>query len=684
MPLILLLYGQNLAIITVQFTARGVQMMRRSCWCWIVGIILASWNSLVPAQGPGDVFSANQTDPPTGWLYRWLQDRAREHFDQRRLAIRTLKSPEDVRQRQQMLKQKFVTALGGFPEKTPLNPVVTGRLERGEFSVEKVIYESRPQHHVSACLYLPKGTGPFPGVLVPCGHSVNGKANEGYQRACISMARNGIAVLCYDPIGQGERVQLLDAMGKPALPGSTSEHTLVGVGALLVGSSCATYRIWDGIRSLDYLASRPEIDPKRLGCTGNSGGGTLTSYLMALDERIIAAAPSCYLTTLEKLFATIGPQDAEQNITGQVAFGMEHTDYVTMRAPAPTLICVGTQDYFNIDGAWTTFREAKSIYGILGYGERVDLFEYNDPHGFSLPRRQASLRWMRRWLLSQDDAPFESDFPVFTDADLQVTRTGQVLEDFKGLSAFDLTRLEAESLTAGRKKTTLSREEFTAAVRSLIHLPENIPIATGRDEGKPVEQNDSTVERLILETEPGIRLPGHLWRPNKPNLETDVILYLSQDGKSAAAMAGGDLERLVKSGRTVLAVDLRGIGELSPQGAKGNNSLFGSDSREAFLALHLDRPLLGQRVTDVLSLVEYICTHVRPGRKVEINATGSVCPIVQHAGLFTSQISAVQLQEGTTSWTDVILNPTTRNQLTNVVPGALKVYDLTDLPHALK
>src|SRR5207237_3992482 len=154
------------------------------------------------------------------------------------------------------------------------------------------------------------------------------------------LAKNGLAVLSYDPIGQGERVQLLDRMGKPAVKGSTTEHTLTGIGALLVGRETASYRVWDGIRSLDYLTSRSEIDPKRLGCTGNSGGGTMTAYLMALDERIVAAVPSCYITSLERLFATIGPQDAEQNITGQVAFGMEHADYLTMRAQQATLMCV--------------------------------------------------------------------------------------------------------------------------------------------------------------------------------------------------------------------------------------------------------------------------------------------------------------------------------------------------------
>ncbi len=157
-------------------------------------------------------------------------------------------------------------------------------------------------------------------MLLPCGHSDNGKAYEDYQRACILLAKNGMAVLCYDPIGQGERFQRLDAQGKPVIRGTT-EHTMAGIGALLVGRQLASYRIWDGLRALDYLASRPEVDPDRLGCTGNSGGGTLTAYLMALDDRIAVAAPSCYITSLERLFATIGPQDAEQNITGQVAAG---------------------------------------------------------------------------------------------------------------------------------------------------------------------------------------------------------------------------------------------------------------------------------------------------------------------------------------------------------------------------
>ena len=225
---------------------------------------------------------------------------------------------------------------------------------------------------------------------------------------------------------------------------------MIGVGALLVGRSTASYRVWDGIRSLDYLASRPEIDAGRLGCTGCSGGGTLTSYLMALDDRIAAAAPSCYITSLERLFATLGPQDAEQNITGQVAFGMEHADYLALRAPRPTLILASTHDFFDIQGTWTTFREAKQLYGLLGHPERVDIIEENTTHGYPKAHREAMVRWMRRWLLRKDDAPSEGDIAVAADAELQCTRTGQVLSEFHGKSVFDLNADRATELSRQR------------------------------------------------------------------------------------------------------------------------------------------------------------------------------------------------------------------------------------------
>jgi len=634
----------------------------------------------VLAQENLRVLPSDGNDPPRQRLYRWLQNDAQQHFDARRKAVAALKTPADVIDRQSHLREQFLTALGGLPERTPLNPRVTGQLQRDGYRIEKVIYESRPQHHVTANLYVPDGKGPFPGVLVPCGHSANGKAAEAYQKICILLARHGFVTLIYDPIGQGERIQLLDELGQPTVKGSTSEHTMIGIGALLVGSSCATYRIWDGIRSLDYLASHPEVDPQRLGCTGNSGGGTLTAYLMALDDRIQVAAPSCYITSLERLFETIGPQDAEQNITGQVAFGMEHADYITLRAPKPTLICVGTQDFFDITGAWTTYREVKGIYGKLGYGERVDLFEFDDQHGFSMPRRVAALRWMRRWLQNQNDAPVEIDGPFEKDADLQVTRTGQVLTDAQGISAYDLNRLAEEQHARHRSLHPLRGQELNAAIRQLLHLPDSLPTAqvVPLTDHAVVPRSGYAIRKLLVTVDNGLSLPVHVWQPAKS--QGRPLVYLHDQGKLAEAQPGGELERLVLQGRTIIAVDLRGMGELAPAQANSSWAVpFGTDTREAFLALHLNRPLLGLRVIDVLNTLAAVPEAANSSEGVDLLAVGHTGPIALHAAVLEPRIREITLRKSLASWKHVAVEPINKHQLPNVVPNVLRQYDLPDL-----
>jgi cephalosporin-C deacetylase-like acetyl esterase len=568
----------------------------------------------------------------------------------------------------------MLDALGGFPGKTPLNPKIVGTQQRDGYRIEKVIYESRPNHHVTATLYVPDGKGPFPGCLMPIGHSINGKAADYVQRGSILLVKNGIAVLAYDPIGQGERRQLLDDAGKSLIPSSTNEHTLIGVGALLVGQSTATYRIWDGIRSLDYLASRPEIDPNRLGCTGCSGGGTLTSYLMALDDRIACAAPSCYITSLERLFATIGPQDAEQNITGQVALGIEHADYLTMRAPRPTLLATATQDFFDIQGSWTSFREATQIFGLMGHAERVNLVEYNTKHGYPKPQREAITRWMKRWLLNVDEAVVEPDFAIAKDADLQCTRSGQVLEDFKGKSAFQLN-VELEMKLAKQRAAKLakqSREETLKEVRRLIALPDDIKPATLHlPFGPELLKNDNlTFQRAIFETEPGIRVPALIFPGDR---EKGSLLYVHGLGKTAAFPA---VEKWVQAGYRVTAVDLRGMGETSPSAPSEKPSFFGADFKETYLALHVNRPLLGQRVFDLLAIAGRLGTTDKP---LAIVGVGSAGPVVLHAAALDARLAAITVENSVLSWAAVVRSPISYNQLTNVVPGALKSYDLPDL-----
>jgi cephalosporin-C deacetylase-like acetyl esterase len=615
-------------------------------------------------------------------LRQYLLGECGKCFEARRKGVAALDTPEKIVERQKRQRADWIAANGLFPDRTPLAPRVTGILDRADYRVEKVLYESRPNHHVTANLYVPKGgQPPYPGVLMPCGHSDNGKADKGYQSLALLLVRHGFVVLSYDPIGQGERCQLLGDDGKPVIRGVT-EHTLTDLGARLVGWGAATYRIWDGIRSLDYLASRPEVDENRLGCTGNSGGGTMTSYLMVTDDRILAAAPSCYITSFERLFATIGPQDGEQNVTGQVALGIDHADYLTMRAPKPTLVLAATRDFFDIDGTWQSFREAKRVYGILGHGERVDLFEFPDEHAFSQPRREAALRWMLRWLQGIDDAPTEPPLELFSDAQLQVTEGGQVVRDFKGTTVWDLTLARAKALAAEREAFWRDRPkaECLAEVRRLagIRSPTEKPAAKAVG---TVERDACRIEKLLIERPGEVPVPALLFVPKAGEGKRPAILYVDGRGKAADAAPGGPIEELVKAGHVVLSIDARGFGETAAVKPK---DYWHEEFSIAYLAIHLARPLLGQRVEDALTALDLLAA--RPevdAARLSIVGVERGGPAALHAAALDERLGGVTVRRSIESWMDVVATPMGKDQVSQVVPAALTRYDLPDLARAI-
>ncbi|MBA4188347.1 MAG: hypothetical protein C0467_10115 [Planctomycetaceae bacterium] len=615
--------------------------------------------------------------PPRKMLHTYLLEECQKHFDARKADVEKLKTPAEIAARQTALKAKFTEAIGGFPEKTPLNPKVIGTLKRDGYRIEKVIYESRPEHHVTANLYIPEGKGPFPGVIMPIGHSQNGKAAEYMQRGALVLVKNGFVALVYDPIGQGERSQLLDKLGNPAIKGTTSEHTMVGVGAILVGRGTASYRIWDGIRSIDYLVSRPEVDAKKIGCSGCSGGGTLTSYLMALDDRIEAAAPSCYITSLERLFATLGPQDAEQNITGQVALGIDHADYIFMRAPKPTLILASTKDFFDIQGTWDSFREAKQVYTKLGFPERVELIEADASHGYPKSHREAMARFFSRWLKSEDKVIVEEPWPIEKDADLQCTRSGQVLEDFKGRSVFDLNAALADEFAKKRAAKKWEPGEFRKEVARVIGLTGEIPAAKVTEAGT-AKGEEITIEKRVFHPVSGIPLPVVLLGPTDKKPEAGLVVYLHDEGSTKFADGAAQLAR---GGRRVLVIDLRGLGETAPGVvAPGKPPTFGVEYKESFLSLHLSRPLLGQRVYDLLSVIKAVDPKAEG---IELIAHGSTtCIVALHAAVLDERVKSLRIERGLASWDMVVHTPITQNQLVNAVPDALKVYDLPELAGA--
>ena len=404
---------------------------------------------------------------------------------------------------------------------------------------------------------------------------------------------------------------------------------------------------------------------------------------MALDDRIAVAAPSCFITSLERLYATIGPQDAEQNITGQVAAGMEHADYVTLHAPKPTFLSVGTRNFFDIKGSWDTFREVKLIFGRLGFGERVELFESDEEHGFTRPRRIATARWLKRWLVKQDEALDEPDFPINSDAELQCTRTGQVLSDFQDRSVFDLNAERARELRASRGTSGQDRslQEFRKEVKERIGLGgRGIATARPRVVGTTARPG-YTIRKLIFEIEPGIAIPALDLSTDQSDKKAPATVKFGVDWVRDLA-SPKSVDELSRPYSRVVLVNPRGMGETDPgAGAGRRNSPFGSEVKEAFLSILLDRPLLGQRVTDILSVLESLKGEPGSSAAFQVVGVGAAGPVVLHAALVDEKglIGSVVLERSLVSWDDVVEKGISRGQLGNVVPGVLQSYDLPDL-----
>lgn len=619
--------------------------------------------------------------PAHEMMCHYLNGLAKTCFEKRTKAYEAVKSADDVKAYQERMRAFFTQQLGGFPDRSPLNAQIVGGETRDGFRYEKVIYESHPGVYVTAALFLPLTEPPYPGVLVPCGHSNNGKASDAYQRACILLAKHGMAALIYDPVGQGERYYYLKEDGSP-LFGTTLQHTVMGVGSILTGTNTAMYRIYDGMRGIDYLVSRSEIDPERIGCTGNSGGGTLTSYIMALDRRVTCAAPSCYLTSFERLLETIAPQDAEQNIYAQVAYGMDHAEYIIMRAPKPTLVCAATHDFFDISGTWDTYRQAKRIYTRLGFAERVDLIEVDDKHGFSQARREAAVAWMRRWLLGIDAPVHEDDCTILTEAEIQCTPKGEAiwLEGARSVPELNIereTRLASERQAFWRdtpRKKALDKVREIIAVREFSAVPQ--PDA---DTVAVVEKADYTIEKLAIRPEPGIVLPALAFVPK--NASANAVLYCHGSSKEKDAKSKGPIEELVRQGKVVLAVDLRGIGETETEEKSTEWRLYvGPEWRDYFRAYLVGKSYVGMRTEDIWACAKYLRARLGKGTTLELVAIGeATAPALHAAALEAGLFASTALDGGIPSWSGVVQTPRARDQLVNAVHGALIYYDLPDL-----
>ncbi len=624
-------------------------------------------------------------------LYHRFCSEAIRYLDERSAEIAKLNTQEDWQQRQQKVREILQDIVGPFPKKTPLNARVVGTVQKEGFRVEKIIFESQPKFYVTACLFLPdRLSGKTPAVIYCIGHSIEGFRLPTYQHVILNLVKKGFIVFTFDPVGQGERLQYFDAelneskVGMPVM-----EHSYPGAQCFIAGSSQARHMIWDGIRAVDYLLTRKEVDPNRIGITGRSGGGTQSTYIAAFDERIYAAAPECYITSLRRLYESVGPQDAEQNFYRGIASGIDHADLLEVRAPKPALILATTRDFFSIQGAREAVAEARQCYRAFGQTENLAISEDDSTHASTQKNREATYAFFQKHLNLAGSSRDEK-VGYLSMEELQVTATGQVSNSLGGETIFSLNKTATVELLSSLEK---SRQNLS---RHLEHVRRTAPQVCGYREvnlqaevvfAGRYQRNGYIVEKHFIQGEGDYPIPFLLMLPNDSQKHS-VILYLSPQGKNAQASVGQELEWFVKKGFAVLAPDLIGTGELGPGDFTGDsyNCKLGKASYNIWFAqILLGRSIVGLQAGDVSRLLQVLKARADiDGDHITAVARGEMCPTLLHAAAFNTAISKIALVEPLISYRSVVMNRYYKPQLIlTTVANSLPSYDLPDLAASL-
>ena len=646
-------------------------------------------NGSAYAQNEPDVIRNNwleYSDAPNS-LYHHLTSQALILLKERENRISVLNTLIDWQQRQNQIRETLADIVGPFPEKAPLNARIVRIIDKGSYKVEHIVFESMPGFYVTSSLFIPGGLRKnykAPVVIYCSGHTAEGYRSGVYQHVILNLVKKGFIVFAFDPVGQGERFEYFDnKTGKSIIGGPTKEHSYPGAQAFIAGSSQAYYMIWDGIRAVDYLLTRKEVDPARIGITGRSGGGTQSAYIAAFDDRIYAAAPENYLTNYTRLLQSIGPQDAEQNLFNMISRGMDHPDFLIVRAPKPALMITTTGDMFSIQGAIETENEVARVYRAYGKEENFLRIEDDAAHASTLKNREAMYAFFQEHLKNPGD-PSDQETQPLTMEELRVTETGQVSTSLGGETVFSLNRRLSKNivnkLNTSRKNLDIFLSEVILSAKKLSGFLEpsavSEPVFTGR-----IKRENYVIEKYFIKGEGNYVIPYLLFRPSKP--DNRFMIYLHPSGKAAEASAGGEIEGFVSNGITVLAPDLIGTGETGAGALRGDAYFEGVSHNLWYASMLIGRSITGIQAGDVVRLARML---KKSNNEAEISgfAKQDMTPVLLHSAAFEPNIETIILCEPYSSFKTIVMNRFYEPHfILSTVPGALKEYDLPDLAGSL-
>jgi len=598
-------------------------------------------------------------------------------------AWRECKTKEELFARGKRLREEFVKAVGGFPSKRcPLNAKTVATVKGDGYIVEKVRFESWPNVHVTANLFIPddpKYKAPYPAILLSCGHSGNGKGLDKYQRGCVLAAKAGMACLIYDPFDQGERNQ-----GKKLW--NVHAHNFAGSLSALLGGSMARFRIWDGMRALDYLETRPEVDASRMGVMGQSGGGTMTSLLMAVEPRLKAACPSGYISTYTASAENVGPGDAEQNTFGQFPIGVNNASFALMQAPLAVRFQFSRGDFFPFKGSLVAYGLVNEVASKFGLEERYAMTDVPGEHSWKESIRVSSVEWMRRWLCGDKDAfkhdvegyrkldktfnPKKCDMGIGNGREL-VCPKGKVRNLPGERTIYDLIRDEYAATESARKTPV-----EPATVEKLAGItPEAVGSCGAWREVSRKKAKGFEVVRMTFTEKSGLALPVVMFVPKTQAKDAVPLLIVGNGDKKNYA---DTVTAALGEGRPVLVADLVGTGEIN--GFK--HRFYGARENEegiAVLLYTLGRSIVGMQAQEILEVAHEIKN--RFGAAPAVEAHERTCIAAAHAAFVApGLVSSVKTVNPPKSWGESVMK-SDKVPFANVVNGALRQYDWTQLLH---
>ena len=537
------------------------------------------------------------------------------------------------------------TGLWPMPEKSPLHPVIHGAVQRDGYTVEKVFFESVPGFFVTGNLYRPKGrTGRNPAVLSPHGHWPGGRFidnkdhireeigrgaerfEEGgrsmLQARCVQLARMGCVVFHYDMIGYADSQQIPFAVAhqpvahrpKDQDPAGPGMNTTENWGLFTAQSdahlqSVMGLQTWNSIRALDFLASLPEVDPQRIGVTGESGGGTQTFILCAIDPRPAAAFPAVMVSTAMQGGCTCENTSLLRIDTGNV-------EIAALFAPKP--LGLTAADDWTKEMPAKGFPELQQLYRRLGAAENVmlkPLLQF--PHNYNYVSRAAMYSWFNQHLqLGRPEPIVEEDYRRLTTAELSVWDSRHPKPpggpEFERRLLHDLAANTARQLQTERASIERYRKTVGPAVDVLIGR--NLS-AAGAVEFTTKEKTDGgeywELSGLLRNRTYGEELPVVLLQPKAGNGNT--VVWLEGRGKAALYEPGdapghrvtGEIRALLDSGCAVIGADLLHQGEFLPDGKPIEKTRRVTRSLFAGYTFGYNHPVFARRVHDILGVVKF-------------------------------------------------------------------------------